>query len=637
MKQLVGVRGQFAEAQLAYLRALKNTGVTLRQFTESESLELESTPPHGPALPPSPPPLPPSPPPPPPFSPDLRKVDDDKRDEPVHEENIDINEIGSSTSPPQIGTSVWDYLDPFTSSSPDQQLTTECETLEKVEEEVWAETKTEFDEEDSEEEGIPNKLREKPQQPVELVDDNSSMTSCCTKDTAEMAMVVWSKKTLDGIIKELDDYFLKASAGGKEIAVLVDINKGGSFPPHNFEESKRNMSSSAKVFSALSWSWSSRSLQFKQDAVPLGGSSEPCGPGAHCITLAKLYATEQKLYKEVKEEERTKVEHEKKSMILQKQDEENHDWTKIEKIRLSVDSLEVDIRRLQHSISETCSSILNVIDEELYPQLATLISGLMRMWRKMYECLQVQNHISQRLNHVTDNQSMDFTTDYHHQATAQLEAEVTSWYNSFCKLTKFQRDYVRTLSGWIKLTECLVDEHQRSNCSSTIRRLCENWQLVFDKLPEKVASEAINSFLSAIHAIFLQQIEERKLHKKIDRLEKRLQKEFNSMAEMEQRFEGNFAVGVEHPELSPKHPLILKAAKVEALKKRVESEKAKYLNAAQITQAMTLNNLKTSLPNVFQALMGFSNASAKAFEALHSHIKVAARHNAPEYPEDQEN
>lgn len=110
----------------------------------------------------------------------------------------------------------------------------------------------------------------------------------------------------------------------------------------------------------------------------------------------------------------------------------------------------------------------------------------MRMWRKMYECLQVQNHISQRLNHVTDNQSMDFTTDYHHQATAQLEAEVTSWYNSFCKLTKFQRDYVRTLSGWIKLTECLADEHQQSNCSSTIRRLCENWQLVVDKLPEKV-------------------------------------------------------------------------------------------------------------------------------------------------------
>lgn len=69
------------------------------------------------------------------------------------------------------------------------------------------------------------------------------------------------------------------------------------------------------------------------------------------------------------------MEHEKKSMILQKHEEENHDWTKTEKILLSVDSLEVDIRRLQHSISETRSSILNLIDEELYPQLAMLISG----------------------------------------------------------------------------------------------------------------------------------------------------------------------------------------------------------------------------------------------------------------------
>lgn len=158
-----------------------------------------------------------------------------------------------------------------------------------------------------------------------------------------------------------------------------------------------------------------------------------------------------------------------------------------------------------------------------------------------------------------------------------------------------------------------------------------------DLMRIQVASEAIKSFLSAIHAIFLQQIEERNLHKKSDRLEKRLQKELNSMAEMEQKFEGNFAFGVEHTELSPKHPLILKAAKVEALRKRVESEKAKYLNAVQITQAMTLSNLKTSLPNVFQALMGFSDASARAFEALHSHIKLAARSNAPENPEDQGN
>lgn len=57
---------------------------------------------------------------------------------------------------------------------------------------------------------------------------------------------------------------------------------------------------SAKVFSALSWNWSSKSLQFKPDVAAMHDLGEPCAPGAHCVTLAKLYAAEQKLYKDVK-------------------------------------------------------------------------------------------------------------------------------------------------------------------------------------------------------------------------------------------------------------------------------------------------------------------------------------------------
>lgn len=55
------------------------------------------------------------------------------------------------------------------------------------------------------------------------------------------------------------------------------------------------------MFSALSWSWSSKSLQFSRDSVDSGaGLSEPCRPGAHCVTLKKFLEEEQKLYKDVK-------------------------------------------------------------------------------------------------------------------------------------------------------------------------------------------------------------------------------------------------------------------------------------------------------------------------------------------------
>lgn len=59
-------------------------------------------------------------------------------------------------------------------------------------------------------------------------------------------------------------------------------------------------SNSAKVFNALSRRWSSNSLQFATDAVEFLGPNEPCQPGAHCITLKKLYAAEQRLQKDIK-------------------------------------------------------------------------------------------------------------------------------------------------------------------------------------------------------------------------------------------------------------------------------------------------------------------------------------------------
>lgn len=77
----------------------------------------------------------------------------------------------------------------------------------------------------------------------------------------------------------------------------------------------------------------------------------------------------------MQDEEFTKLELDRKSKLLQKQEDESNDWTKTEKSRLSVESLESDILRLQDSINTTCSSIVRLIDDELYPQLVTLTSG----------------------------------------------------------------------------------------------------------------------------------------------------------------------------------------------------------------------------------------------------------------------
>lgn len=105
----------------------------------------------------------------------------------------------------------------------------------------------------------------------------------------------------------------------------------------------------------------------------------------------------------------------------------------------------------------------------------------------MLKCHQVQVHISQQLNHLPDYPSIDLSSEYKRQAVNQLETEVTSWYNSFCKLVNSQREYVKTLCTWIQLTDRLSKEdNQRTSLPVAARKLCKEWQLVFEKLPDQV-------------------------------------------------------------------------------------------------------------------------------------------------------
>ena len=62
-------------------------------------------------------------------------------------------------------------------------------------------------------------------------------------------------------------------------------------------------------------------------------------------------------------------------MLLRKQEDENLDVVKIDKTRSSVDKLESDLISLRQCISDTTSSILEMIDEELLPQLVALTVG----------------------------------------------------------------------------------------------------------------------------------------------------------------------------------------------------------------------------------------------------------------------
>lgn len=109
----------------------------------------------------------------------------------------------------------------------------------------------------------------------------------------------------------------------------------------------------------------------------------------------------------------------------------------------------------------------------------------------MYECHQVQNHISQQVNLIDNQPGTEPTTEMHRQATVQLENEVRSWYSSFCNLLRSQREYMHALNQWIRLTDCLPDSNDQTGSAIGIRLLGEEWQLALDRLPDKVLSFVI--------------------------------------------------------------------------------------------------------------------------------------------------
>lgn len=229
MKQLLSCRAGLAAAHVAYLRSLRNTGATLRQLTEVETTITGGTPPRGLHMPPSPPPLPPSPPSPPNFSPISTAAEtkekllvEDLSDSDADDDNFPLP---PPPPPPPFLSAAWDSGDslgsPASSASSSPMARRDKRAV--VDEDEEEEEVVEEDEEDKliqRKEALVmamNRAKEK-----ELADDSLSTVSWFTKDT-ETAATVWrSKKSLEGTAKEIDEHFLKAEAGGKDVTVLLE-------------------------------------------------------------------------------------------------------------------------------------------------------------------------------------------------------------------------------------------------------------------------------------------------------------------------------------------------------------------------------------------------------------------------------
>lgn len=144
-------------------------------------------------------------------------------------------------------------------------------------------------------------------------------------------------------------------------------------------------------------------------------------------------------------------------------------------------------------------------------------------------------------------------------------------------------------------------------------------------LYKQIAAEAIMTFMSIIHSIVVQQSQERQLKKKSDNMDSKFQTQLEKHSE-------NAMQNSAQPPNKNHYSVSKNETKLDAFRKQVEEEKARYLTSVRVSRAMTLNNLQTSLPNVFHALVGFSGMCVQAFEGISRCSEVAVIHSGAASP-----
>ncbi|XP_071736041.1 nitrate regulatory gene2 protein-like [Rutidosis leptorrhynchoides] len=446
-------------------------------------------------------------------------------------------------------------------------------------------------------------------------------------DNSDMRMVV-RHRDLTEIVNSIKEYFDKSADAGVQVSEMLET--GRAQLDRSFRQLKKTVYHSSGVLSNLSSSWTSKPpLAVKYRFEPGSIVGEPGGSKSLCSTLERLLAWEMKLYQEVKAREGVKIEHERKLSALQSQEYKGEDESKLNKTKASINKLQSLIVVTSQAVTTTSTAIVGLRDAELVPQLIELCHGFMYMWRSMNQCHEVQNHIVQQVRGLVNRSTKgESTSDLHRQATRDLEAAVSAWHTSFCRLIKFQRDFIKSLHQWFKLTLIPVNnEESNTNASqhSDVYLVFDEWKLALDRLPDTVASEAIKSFINVVHSISLKQAEEMKVKKRTESASKELEKKASSLRSIEKKYYHSYSmVGLGLPGSGPdndhaldaRDPLSEKRTELVACQRRVEDEMVRHSKAVEVTRAMTLNNIQTGLPGVFQAMTSFSGLIMEALEVV---------------------
>ncbi|XP_078163593.1 protein ROLLING AND ERECT LEAF 2-like [Carex rostrata] len=462
-----------------------------------------------------------------------------------------------------------------------------------------------------------------PQKPVGLENEENGRNLVQKKDV-EVRMVV-RHRNLAEIAAAIAECFVKASVAGEAVLELLQ----------NGQEEKKMVHYSNGLLKVLSSRSRSRKLQDMRRRLETAGIQGSVEQRNHAFTLEKLFAWENRLYKEIKTRERLKIKLDKKLSTLQRLEHRGNCESTVAKTRTSINKLHSLLTVASEALSATASAIIQARDSELAPQLLELCQGNLKMWQRMNHLHDAQYQIIQQVNGVVSSSLQEETSDLHHAATGELEIALSKWQMTFSHLMKCQRSYIRCVHIWLNRT-LLEFSNDSSPAAVNFAQFCNEWKQAVDRAPDRPVSQAIQHFMNSIHIIFKKQAEEMTIKRHADKYKYKLERKSKSLRKWEKTYYKSY----KHADAPMKRDfrdyrdredyerqILDEARDREMLKKKkadivdwlskVEKENKRHLKAVESTRLVTLNGMKASLPGVFQAIAGFSGLIVGILEGVY--------------------
>uniref|UniRef100_J3L826 DUF632 domain-containing protein n=1 Tax=Oryza brachyantha TaxID=4533 RepID=J3L826_ORYBR len=368
----------------------------------------------------------------------------------------------------------------------------------------------------------------------------------------------------------------------------------------------------------------SRSLSRKAST-----SSNPSVAGRRNIdgnlssTLERLCAWEKKLYQEIKDEEKLRIEYEKRYRRLRSLDEGGSESSTINSTRLSVRNLQSRITINIRTANAFSSKIQKIRDEELYPQLVDLILGLRRMWKSVLLCHEkqlsaIQDSKMHLVKAVTISQS-----NFAAVATVELERELTKWYRCFNKWISSQRSFVELLNGWLRKWLPEVPEENTPDGAPPFSPgrlgappvfvVSNDWLQAIDRVPKNEVLKTIDQFSKLVHEFKKSQENENRQKRKADHASR----DYNRRREVLQR-EFGLGTGLDMVAVmeNTDHSHDNRVMELDKMRKKRDEEKTKHEEIVKQAHLAASATLPVGLVPVLDQIVSFSQGNVQMYKGI---------------------